>query len=566
MLVYFIATGGVSVLRKAIGFMVLLVWLAQGTVAAQGASEANVALGKSYTVVMRYDNEGSRKDERNYPDSGGELTDGKLAPTSFWNPAWVGFAQGFERRITVDLEEVHTVSRIWANFLKQSDAGIHLPRFVLFEASADGTHWERLGRVNYPGEAAVASGQTFPYELADLNIAARYVRLTVPVAVWVFMDEVEIYGTRGVAANARLAQGEADPEPRAPGYMKAGTPEVGGAHHIILLPAGGRAGQPGDQLWRVEDYLPYVAYLDANGTPLDWMFDTVLISPPKYAESGREYASRASVWSVGNMLDWQIFHDTLFRPNMQLDALNKAVARAKEALGDSDYKLKVILATVYPTPAGRYFGDVDGDGVSENLDYTRGEEALADARKVADWFFHMLLSSWEQAAFEHLELIGVYWQMEDVGMATSAFEEAMIRYTSDLAHAHGLKLFWIPYIRAGLYYDWERLGIDGVMMQPNHMFSTLTNLLQTNAELTYAAGMGVEMEADAFKGPEKDRKWIEYLNAGVEYGYMEGTLIGWYQHFKDFARASRMEGRNRQLYYDYVYQFIQGTYTVQPVE
>src|SRR5690606_22599600 len=137
MLVYFIATGGVSVLRKAIGFRVLLVWLAQGTVAAQGVSEANAALGKSYTVVMRYDNEGSRKDERNYPDSGGELTDGKLAPTSFWNPAWVGFAQGFERRITVDLEEVHTVSRIWANFLKQSDAGIHLPRFVLFEASAD---------------------------------------------------------------------------------------------------------------------------------------------------------------------------------------------------------------------------------------------------------------------------------------------------------------------------------------------------------------------------------------------------------------------------------------------
>src|SRR5690606_41419052 len=62
------------------------------------------------------------------------------------------------------------------------------------------------------------------------------------------------------------------------------------------------------------------------------------------------------------------------------------------------------------------------------------------------------------------------------------------RRSSDL----GLKLFWIPYIRAGLYYDWERLGIDGVMMQPNHMFSTLTNLLQTNAELTYAAGMGVE--------------------------------------------------------------------------
>lgn len=552
--------------RKVIALAVLLLLITPTAGATGTATETNIALGKPYTTVMRYDNEGSRNDELNYPDSGGELTDGRLAPKSFWNPAWVGFAQGFERKITIDLEEMHTISRVWANFLKHSDAGIHLPRFVVFEASSDGIHWERLGRVNYPGDAAVDSGQTYAYQLTGLHVAARYVQLTVPVAVWVFTDEIEVYGVPGIANAARIAKGVPDPEPQPPGYMQAGTPQVGGAHHIIILPAGGRAGQPGLNLWRVEDYLPYVAYLDTDGTPLDWMFDTILISPPKYSEGGREYTNRHDVWSVGNIVDWRLFHGTLFRPDMQLDALNEAVAQAKEALGDPDYKVKVILSTVYPTPAGRYFGDVDGDGVMENLDYTRGEEALADARKVADWFLGMLLDSWHEADFEHLELIGVYWQMEDVGMATSAYEEEMIRYTSEIAHAHGLKLFWIPYVRAGLYYDWERLGIDGVMMQPNHMFSSLTGLLKTTAELTYAAGMGVEMEADAFKGPETDRKWLEYLNAGVEYGYMEDTLVGWYQHFKDFARASKMEGRNRELYYDYVYQFIKGTYTVQPLD
>ena len=160
MLVYFIATGGVSVLRKAIGFMVLLVWLAQGTVAAQGVSEANAALGKSYTVVMRYDNEGSRKDERNYPAPAASSPMESLLRRAL-ESAWLASRKDSSGALP-SISRKCTPSRIWANFLKQSDAGIHLPRFVLFEAS-DGTHWERLG-VNYPGEAAVASGQTFPYE------------------------------------------------------------------------------------------------------------------------------------------------------------------------------------------------------------------------------------------------------------------------------------------------------------------------------------------------------------------------------------------------------------------
>lgn len=527
----------------------------------------NVAVGKPYTVEMGWDNEQSRNDERNYPDiRNRQLTDGEFAQQAFWHHGWVGFAQGFERRVTIDLQDVHSISEVRARFLQRSDAGIQLPRWVVFEVSADGTNWEKVGQSYFPGRDVAEEQHIWTFQASDLAVAGRYVRVTFPVAQWVFSDEIQVIGTKGIEPSVRLAAGEPDPPRRPEGYRPPGTPDVAGVRHILVAPVGGWNAVPGFQYWNHDDFLPFVAYIDGEGTPQDWLFDTILLSPPKYSEARREYGERNNQGNAGNLADWQLFLQTLFRPDQQLDALNQAAATAKEALGDPDYKVKVIIATLYPPPVQSFFGDVDGDGVIENFDYRRGEAAVNDAKKAIDWYLAELLAAWDEAAFEHLDLVGIYWQMEDVGWDTVAFEEAVIKYTADKVHEAGLKFFWIPYMRAGLYQYWDQLGFDAAIMQPNHMFSSLNNLLEDNAQLTYAAHMGVEMEADAFKDRARDQKWIEYLNAGVEYGFMNDAVVGWYQHIKDFARAARMEGYYRELYYDYVYEFIKGTYTVRSLD
>ena len=92
------------------------------------------------------------------------------------------------------------------------------------------------------------------------------------------------------------------------------------------------------------------------------------------------------------------------------------------------------------------------------------------------------------------------------------------------------------------------------------------SLLKNNAELTKVAGMGIEMELNAFHGQESDTKWLEYLNAGVEFGYMNDALLGYYQNVKDVGKAAKLADNNRKIYYDYLYQFVKGTYEIVPVK
>lgn len=145
----------------------------------------NWAMGKSYTYSI--------EPSENYPDTGGQLTDGVRAGSSYTDKAWVGHLREDEREIIVDLGAVRPINALGTSFLQSSGVGIGLPWGVTFAVSEDGETWVELGEIHLNPDEHPNPG-VVPAEMKDLDVQGRYVRLYFKVNVWVFLDEIEVWG------------------------------------------------------------------------------------------------------------------------------------------------------------------------------------------------------------------------------------------------------------------------------------------------------------------------------------------------------------------------------------
>lgn len=173
-------------LRSIVLMVAVLALLIPGVAMADDGL-TNWARGKSYTYSMI--------PHDNYPDTGGQLTDGIYAVSPHYtDKAWVGHLRDDFRTITVDLGEVRPIQEIHANFMQQLSTGIIYPVEVMAEVSTDGVLWKEAGLQQFN-----------PYQMGDGNFiqkvvfdqldeSARYVRITFLVDVWVFIDEIEVLG------------------------------------------------------------------------------------------------------------------------------------------------------------------------------------------------------------------------------------------------------------------------------------------------------------------------------------------------------------------------------------
>lgn len=537
------------------------------------APTCNLARGCSYAVTTTWPDPLFTEQQKAYPDSGGrELTDGLKGTATYKDPRWQAFTRQGGRRIQLDLGRDSTIHSIGGHFLQFRDAGVHVPRYVRFYLSADGDEWVPVGQVATQVGPWYPSPRTEDIRLTGLRHIARYVRLEFPVDVLVFLDEVEVEGSEGVQPGAvslaTLQAAELTPEtallgPAAmekQGYPAPGSPATGGVRHIALAICA-YPPNPADGKWVAADYLPYVAYVDEAGQPQDWMFDTIALCPqgttPTQHSFGLNTPDKAT-----NLADWQWYLNEVFEPGHQLDALEAAVAQAKAALGDPDYKVNVILTLVNASPAQPDFGDPWGHGKSLNFDYRKIGPGLALANRLSaeEWLLSEFLRRWEERDYQHLRLVGFYWHPESIGFRYSPNDDEFVRGVADLVHARGLKLYWIPYYGAEGSYDWHKYGFDVAVLQPNYMFSdTQEERLQVTSQIAQILGMGVELEKHWNSNWTELSKWIDYLNGGVKYSYID-TVVAYYQNYKDFGRAALTDPGTRKLFYEFVYQFIKGTY------
>lgn len=531
--------------------------------------------------------ETSRLFNNSYPDSGRELTDGRYGALNYRDGKWQGVQKVREQTIEFDLGDIKSVGRIQGNFLQNLSVGIHFPRKMEIYVSRDGNHWGQLwkekidpDRLWMESSAISAFGwegkkdglpQGNPH--ADM-VLARYVKIRFEPLVWLFIDEVEIWGLDGKSKSAKVLPPNYRPPQDSPGYVQPGV-STGGIGDLVLLYNGWYSNGAGN--WTKEKLLPYVSYVDAAGQPQDWLFDGVaflaLDSP-----SGRKFMEdETGTHPVSTMEDWQWYIDKTFAKDGDLDELNAAMNEAGDRLGQNDNKMNVVLTIPYPSIRQTNFGDVDGDDITENFSYaspSNHKAAYENKRKALKWYINQVMHRWNTEQYDHLELKGFYW-LNEYFQFKSSYEAEMIDYASDLVHQHGKKFFWIPYNRSDLpYWMWDELGFDNATLQSNYFFGRFGNDVNRHVTTSKSAreyGMSVEIEMDekiAYSGEAYDvyrKRLLQYYNIGVEDGYMN-AFNAYYQGKIGFKMAAESPYPESRQMYDWTYHYVKGTYSKQSID
>ncbi|MFD0698057.1 DUF4855 domain-containing protein [Paenibacillus sp. GCM10027628] len=517
----------------------------------------NLAKGLSY--------EWSEAPEPGYPDTGNKLTDGKIGSSNVLDPAWVGNLHKKTREIVFDLGESKSISSIKAHFLQDwPGSAILFPLTVSMYVSDDKEHWgtlshkatEHLWSDGPPvDQYYVWDGSKDGVERPgpDASAAyARYVKVTFSMhsRAWSFIDEIEIWGTDGKVKGAKKVK--ADPFT----YLQAGK-DTAGISNLSLLYNGYYAN--GDGNWTKEKLIPEIGYMNKEGKPVDWLFDGVLslgLMTPQWRDFGG---------GGTNLSDWKWYLDKTLSDQGDMRQLNDATKEVGGQLGQPKHKTKVVM--MIPNP-GEYlsdFGDVDGDGISENFnDGMVGKEAaMANRQKVVSWWIQEVKKRWKEQNYSNLELVGMYWLDEQV--STSEIGPEMIRLVNNQVHDQGLKSFWIPHFLAYKSFMWKDVGFDAAAFQPNYFFEPLNvDRIEDAANIAKSYGMGVEMEFDDRMLTDKvfrDR-FYDYLKGGVQYGYMGNAFKAYYKGSGPvLMKAATSQDPEIRNLYDSLYRFTKGTYS-----
>lgn len=336
--------------------------------------------------------------------------------------------------------------------------------------------------------------------------------------------------------------------PAAGDYFPPADPRAGGIRDLMLV-------YLSKDSWSQDDFLPYVAYLgnEPPRKPRDWFYDSFLFLAYGGAPSGTTY-----IVGPSNKADWEHYLDQLlFREDRALAALETCIADVEQTLGPRP-KVPVILMIPYPSQAQKDFGDVDGDGQSEDLSQP------ADRQKAVRWCVGEMLRRWRQVRLPHLSLWGFYWMNEGIGPQ----DEAIVRATADEVHRQGYGLHWIPYYRAPGCEKARELGIDFAVLQPNYAFMERggrraeQQRLSDTARLARRWRMGIEIEMAEIGGRrERDNLW-DYLTHGRDEfdGYMRQAVHAYYQGERTIAKLCYSDLPADRELYEALYQFAKGTF------
>ena len=272
-----------------------------------------------------------------------------------------------------------------------------------------------------------------------------------------------------------------------------------------------------------EGYLPLVGYHNTAGEVTDIFFDSYLFLPcvTTTPSGGRTYKDSNN---PSNFSDWKAYVDDVFLDGYNVTALNEAVGEIKAQLGEeyADFKANIFLSILYPVMTQTNFGDVDGDGITENFNNQ------ADRRKAIKWLVDEQISRLEQANCENLNLVGFYWFEESISY-TNTTEKNLLDYMNGYVKGMDYKTIWIPYYSATGYSQWESLGFDAVCYQPNYMFneSAPSSRVKTACERAYNLGMGIEIEisGSVFSSVEYYNRYMQYLKVCTEEGANQGIKM-----------------------------------------
>jgi hypothetical protein len=333
------------------------------------------------------------------------------------------------------------------------------------------------------------------------------------------------------------------------GFLPKGTSASNGCRNIVLI----YNCAPGHLDWQAADFAPLLTWTSPDGRSTHPFFDAFLVLP-LVAPSGRGFCPGFGT-GPSNVGDWTTYLDGyLFGGRNHLKRLDLAALEARARLQARRMTWKVILTLPYPDPSQHAFGQVDMDG--PNLDFTYRKDRL-DA---CVWWIEAVLARWKSAAFQALELVGIYWVHEAV--STTEDKELLPRVASRL-HASGLKFFWIPWYNAPGATTWRDYSFDAAMHQPNYFFTTTVPYQRLIDAVTLARnnGLGMELELDerVLTSSEFRQRYRAYLAVDADQGVQRGALTAWYMGASALNQAAASANPEVRAIYDETWAFVAGS-------
>ncbi len=519
----------------------------------------DLVLKKTYTVTSLISIAHSFAPSEAEFHTPGALTDGQIgSATNFKDGHWQGYFRGGTRSVIINLGQMNTIHQMQERFIHCPSSGVYFPRKVICSLSVNSNHRADIRTIYSAIPITIKTVETQTYSLSNLNFKARYVKMTFTIDVGVFLDEFQVFGDVGVKDSTVFPK--ITPPPDFPNeYCPPGSPYVGGVRNMVQIYNGFYPADSTLGLNTVNELIPYVGYETTSYKIKYLMFDGFLFLPfvAAGAPSGGKYYCDLLHPTVKS--DWQYYLDNTFNHSFNLSALNIAVGNVKKIIGEPSYKVKVEIAIPYPTPTATNFGDVNGDGVSENL------SSLSDREKVIKWYINNVMKRWNSERYINLQLVGFYWYEESADFAVDNNEAAMLEYVGKYVKSLGKVFNWTPFYQASGFTNWNWLGFDAAIMQPNYVFHNFPEQVIGEAtDLIKKLGMGMEIEIhwDAIKDSTYRSKYYAYINYGVTKGYMKKAVHMFYQNggpgtFYESFKSANPAIRN---IYEQTYKSIKGIY------
>lgn len=519
----------------------------------------NLLLGLDHQISASFYAKASKYTDQRVLDSVDSdcLTDGKRASSldKIDNGEWF-FAPNVHGEINIfyDLGRLSSVDTVVFDFMERGEWGIIRPDNTDVYLSENGEDWYKVGDQDALGTRS-HTGSFMEYEFKlDKAYAARFVRFRIECNGWMLADELSVYGKKAVTkSTARLENSgirsvKFYTNPESAEYASTeNTPIKANDINLIYLSKSTEPTLDKDFL------LPMVAYLDEQGNIKDTFLDGFLYLPRHPLPSG------IAPHKETVMSDWEWLFQTTFHGAAGFDRLDEIVGDVKKELNRPDYKVQVYATILTVLETQKDFGDVDGDGISENCYTAEGRD------KVVRWYVTKCLEEFEKGNYENLEFGGFYWMHEEV--VESAQGEEIIAQTADIVHELGSYFLWIPYYTSPRYYIGYDMGFDLVNMQANMVFELHTPLWQIDsaAVLAKLRGMSVEMEHTyrATYDVRYARRYLKYLYKGYEYGYHEAINI-FYDDGGNFSSMGFKDDLLCRIQYDATYHYTKGDLEYKP--
>ncbi len=272
---------------------------------------------------------------------------------------------------------------------------------------------------------------------------------------------------------------------------------------------------------------PLVSYIDQNGNPTDWMFDSFI-----FYSAWLYYQKNPTQQYIGN---WTSY---LF-DGMQIANLDATVGGAKVSLNQPNYQMTVFLSIPV---------SVDNFTVPSILNNVNS-----------------LMSRWNSLAPRNLKLVGFYWGFTEDIYSVSGVQN-IIPQVASYVHSLGLKMLMIPYQWPGEYNQLHSLGFDYVTLQPNYAFHSpddLSLFTATNNAITAGYVNGAELEL-SFWVKCCTGNWLTNLQTY----FQQANQYQWYAkqptvyyHGSDISTMARSSNSTYRAAYNAIYQYIVSTRT-----